>query len=133
MRNPDYLTAAEFRELSRKARPSKYRAVPTRGADGTRYHSQAEARRARDLRLLAAAGELAELIEQPRYELAPGFLYVADFEVTDQKGNRWAEDVKGFETPVFGKVRQMWPAAGPCPLHILKHGEPPEIIPGRNL
>jgi hypothetical protein len=53
-------------------------AVPTRGADGTRYHSQAEARRARDLRLLAAAGELAELIEQPRYELAPGFLYVAD-------------------------------------------------------
>lgn len=86
-------------------RASKYGNVPTI-VDGLRFASQAEARRYIELRLLERAGEILNLVCQPRYVLGSGKkppVYVADFAYSEA-GRQVAEDVKGGEatqTPVF--------------------------------
>ena len=52
----------------------KYGARPVDG-----YASTLERDRARELRLLEHAGEIRDLVEQPRVELLPGVRYTADF------------------------------------------------------
>lgn len=86
-------------------RASKYGNVPTI-VDGMRFASKAEARRYIELRLLERAGEILNLVCQPRYVLGSGTkppVYVADFAYSEA-GRQVAEDVKGGEatqTPVF--------------------------------
>lgn len=99
------------------ARRSKYRAVKST-VDGVTFHSQAEARRYSELKLLERAGEIRTLVLQPRFPLEAwtnGRIahggevlgqYVADFryEVFSRGLGRWrvvVEDVKGFSTPLY--------------------------------
>lgn len=95
----------------------KYHNVPT-VVDGYAFDSQREARRWRELVLLARAGEIRELERQPVYPLhapvrtADGALvvgavkvsdYIADFRYRDRR-LAWAlivEDAKGVRTPVY--------------------------------
>lgn len=84
---------------------SKYRNVRTE-IDGRRFDSKKEAARFCALRLLEQAGEIRDLVLQPKYRLeANGVLicvYKADFEYTDAAtGERVTEDVKGVRTDVY--------------------------------
>lgn len=91
---------------------SKYGAVPT-VVDGVRFASKREARRFRQLQLLARAGHINALELQPVYHLhALGGVkvarYVADFRYLDERtGLRVVEDVKGVKTPVF-RLKAKW-------------------------
>lgn len=82
-----------------RARRSKYGAIRTGG-----YASKAEAARAHELRLLAEAGEITDLCEQPSFVVSPdgcGLIrYRPDFSYT-QHGRQIVEDTKGLETPEF--------------------------------
>lgn len=85
-------------------------------ADGYTFDSAAEYARFRELTMLAVAGEIADLVVHPRFEVLPQFsdyvdgkrrvekavFYVADFSyVENGKPGIVVEDVKGVETPVF--------------------------------
>lgn len=98
---------------------SKYHARPT-VVDGVRFHSQKEAKRYGELKLLEKAGEVWDLVLQPRFPLVvpmtTGTLmgavkamsdqpytkigeYRGDFAYKDRTG-RVVEDVKGMDTPM---------------------------------
>lgn len=91
---------------------SKYGAKKTQ-VDNINFHSQAEAKRYRELMLLKRAGEVTDVQLQPSYVLMPGFkhkatgkrvqaiTYKADFLVTYADGHQEIEDVKGVRTPVY--------------------------------
>lgn len=93
---PEQAAPLVARALERR-RKTKYGNRQTAG-----YASAAEAKRARDLRLLLAAGEISDLREQVRYELIPkqdgerAVTYTADFVYRDRGGNLIVEDVKGW-------------------------------------
>ncbi len=84
-------------------RQAKYRNKPT-VIDGIRFASQKEARRYGELRLLERAGEITDLVLQPRYSLSVNgakiTTYIADFGYFRQN-KPVTEDVKGVKTPVF--------------------------------
>lgn len=110
------MTVEEFRRLAaranaeaKKQRPGKYHACREGGYDSRREHS-----RARQLRLLQAAGAISNLREQVPYILIPaqrdasGHLierqcsYRADFVYTDTAtGAVVVEDTKGVRTPQY--------------------------------
>lgn len=91
--------------------------------DGIEFASKREARRYRDLVLLAKAGEITDLRMQVKYQLIPAqrepdtigpkggrrpgklieheVSYVADFVYRDKDGNEIVEDTKGFRTKEY--------------------------------
>jgi hypothetical protein len=93
---------------------SKYKAKRTT-VDGIVFHSQKEARRYQELKLLQKAGEIQDITLQPRYELSVTHwlmggevmevsigAYVADFRYIDRRAQAVVvEDVKGFKTPLY--------------------------------
>lgn len=93
---------------------TKYGAIPTE-VDGIRFASRAEARRYGVLRLLEAAGEIADLELQPSFELVVNGVkvatYRADFRYRDvATGETVVEDVKGGRatvTPVYRLKRRL--------------------------
>ena len=97
------------------SRAHKYGARPVDG-----YASTLERDRARELRLLEHAGEIRELVEQPRVELLPGTFYKSDFTYIERDGTRIWEEVKGVETPRWRLVARLWRFFGPGPLRIVK-------------
>lgn len=93
-----------------QARKSKYRNVRGNG-----YASRKEARRATELAIMQAAGEITDLEEQPRFELIPkqqgerAAHYVADFQYR-RDGQLIVEDVKSPCTrklPVYALKRKL--------------------------
>lgn len=88
-------------------RRSKYRAVPT-VVDGIRFASKAEAAKYGELKLRELAGEIRNLVLQPRYEFVLNNwkvgTYVGDFEFEEKQADGWklvTLDVKGMRTPVY--------------------------------
>jgi hypothetical protein len=84
---------------------SKYNAKRTTEG-GLPFDSLAEAERYRELKLLADAGDITDLVVHPRYELVArsqhgrALFYIADFAYTEGT-QRIVEDVKGVQTQVF--------------------------------
>jgi hypothetical protein len=82
---------------------SKYNAIRTT-IDGITFDSRAEGRRYQELRLLASAGEIADIELQPKYPLVVNGVncghYKADFRYK-VAGVLIVEDVKGVKTPVY--------------------------------
>lgn len=87
--------------------------------DGHRFDSRREARRYETLKQLEAAGKIAKLELQPRFELQPAFRYrgeavrkieyVADFRYLDyERGGLVVEDVKGMKTDVYRLKRKLF-------------------------
>lgn len=87
--------------------------------DGHRFDSRREARRYEELKQMEAAGKIAQLELQPRFELQPAFRYrgeavrkieyVADFRYLDyERGGLVVEDVKGMKTDVYRLKRKLF-------------------------
>jgi hypothetical protein len=92
-------------EASRMKGARKYKNCPT-VVDGIRFASKREALRYCELKLLQKAGEISNLLLQPRYPMAVGGLhvctYVADFTYHDVSTKRTiTEDSKGVRTKEF--------------------------------
>lgn len=86
-------------------RPLKFGNKPTL-VDGIRFASKREAARYSELKLMERAGEISDLVLQPRYPLLVNGLkvatYVADFRYRDLGLDAVVvEDAKGFRTPDF--------------------------------
>lgn len=81
--------------------------------DGITFPSKREARRYRELALLAAAGDILALELQPAWDLhAPGgrkvCTYIADFRyVVAATGETVIEDSKGVRTPIY-RLKKKW-------------------------
>lgn len=81
--------------------------------DGHTFPSQREARRYRELALLARAGDILNLELQPAWVLhAPGGCkvcrYIADFRyIVASTGETVTEDAKGMKTPVY-RLKKKW-------------------------
>ena len=96
------------------AKRHKYGAKPT-VVDGIRFASLAEAKRYGELKLLEKAGEITDLVLQPRFVLTASNArypevggrsveigsYVADFAYRDRDGSYIVEDVKGYRTDLY--------------------------------
>ena len=91
--------------------------------DGYTFDSMAEYRRYVELKMLAQAGTITELVVHPSYELQPAFrtadgkreraiCYEGDFEYVEN-GRLIVEDVKGAETDVWKLKRKMFLANYP--------------------
>lgn len=87
--------------------------------DGHRFDSRREAARYKTLKQMEAAGKIAQLELQPRFELQPAFRYrgeavrkieyVADFRYLDyERGGLVVEDVKGMKTDVYRLKRKLF-------------------------
>lgn len=96
--------------------PAKENKLHAEKTDG--YDSKKEAKRADELRLMQAAGQIKNLAEQVAFELIPpqrdkngkllerGLNYIADFAYTDCKtGEYVVEDVKGYKNPASAPYR----------------------------
>lgn len=125
----EVITAEQFQAKYGKARPSKYRAVPTMYG-GVRYASKAEAARAAELDVMVECGQIRWWIGQPTFRLGTALnVYKADaLVVGNGRNNVYVEDVKGAWTPKFKKDVKLWEAFGPCDLHIRCKGHT-TIIP----
>lgn len=88
---------------------NKYHVAPRdeRTYAGVVYHSKAEAIRAAELDLLLRCGEITQWERQVPFILGD-VRYVVDFLVMDRDGTTHAEEVKGFETPMFKLNRRLW-------------------------
>lgn len=97
--------------------------------DGIRFASRLEARRYQQLRMLERAGEIRDLIPQPKYvlqdrttdpntgESIPRQMYYGDFQYWDVRlGRLVCEDTKGIETQTF---RLKWNLVRPRYPHVL--------------
>ena len=100
------------------SRSSKYNAAKVT-LDGHRFDSRREAKRYEELKAMEAAGKIAQLELQPRFELQPAFRYrgeavrkiefVADFRYLDyERGGLVVEDVKGMKTDVYRLKRKLF-------------------------
>ena len=88
---------------------SKYKNKKTQ-IDMYVFDSAKEAKRYKELKLLEQAGEISNLVLQPRFLLQEGFKknektyrkieYIADFQY-NENGKTIVEDVKGLQTDVF--------------------------------
>lgn len=99
-------------------RTHKYGAKKTK-IDGHTFASLAEANYYKQLKLLQRAGEVIEIILQPKYEIIPSYRgrngrkvpatnYIADFRVTYKDGRQEIIDVKGVITPVYSLKKKMF-------------------------
>jgi len=84
---------------------NKFNAVKTT-VDNITFHSKKEAKRYSELKILELAGEITNLVLQPRYPCkVKGHVictYVADFRYDDHKRKaEIVEDVKGMKTPDY--------------------------------
>lgn len=88
---------------------NKYKAIKT-VVDGIKFDSKKEAARYRNLKLLERAGEITNLVLQPRFDLMVngikcGF-YKADFQYL-RNHETITEDVKGVKTPVYNLKKKL--------------------------
>ena len=100
------------------ARRNKYNAKKIK-IDGHTFDSKREAARYRELKLFLKAGEIRDLVLQPRFLLQDEFFdknevkhkkieYVADFLYIDKAGRNVVEDVKGVLTDVYKIKKKMF-------------------------
>ncbi len=83
--------------------------------DGVAFASAKEARRYSELRLLERAGNLSELVLQPRFPLVVNgekiCTYVADFSYRPLRSDTLTiEDVKGVKTPIYNLKKRLMKA-----------------------
>lgn len=104
---------------------NKYRvsAPDRRTFDGKTYASRAEMLYAQELDMRLRAGDLIEVVEQPRLSLGVREnVYVPDFLIVPAERDRpYYVDVKGVETPAFKRNKKLWARYGRLDLHIVKY------------
>ncbi|MBR3697576.1 MAG: DUF1064 domain-containing protein [Clostridia bacterium] len=101
MSSQEHWSLEQYQEYQKnKGKRSKYGASKTK-IDGHTFDSQKEAEFYSDLKFRAMAGEIAGFCLQPRFILAPGLEYRADFIVFNNNGSFEIIDVKGFKTKEY--------------------------------
>ena len=95
---------------------SKYYSRKTICRQGHKHDSAKEASRCNDLSLLEKAGEISNLVQQPKFVLMEGFryegktireiVYRADFMYLE-KGATIIEDCKGYKTALYRLKRKL--------------------------
>lgn len=96
-------------------RRQKYNAKKT-VIDGLTFASKLEAGRYRELKLLVQAGQISDLILQPKFVLQDGFTdrygkrqrpiaYIADFQYVEE-GQEVIEDTKGFRNNAVWMIKK---------------------------
>lgn len=104
--------------MRKMARRNKYNAKKTI-VDGHPFDSKREAQRYCELKLFLKAGEIRNLVLQPRFLLQEEFIdkngvkhrkieYVADFLYIDKDDKAIVEDVKGVLTEVYKIKKKMF-------------------------
>ena len=103
-------------QLKPKKVKAKYGNIKTE-VDGHHFDSKKEAEFYVELKMREKAGEVSDIILQPRYELQEAFSkngkryrkieYVADFQYTEN-GIKRVVDVKGMKTQVYKLKRKMF-------------------------
>lgn len=104
--------------MRKMVRRNKYNAKKIK-IDGHTFDSKREAERYCELKLFAKAGEIRDLVLQPRFLLQDEFFdknevkhkkieYVADFLYIDKAGRNVVEDVKGVLTDVYKIKKKMF-------------------------
>lgn len=104
--------------MRKMVRRNKYNAKK-RTIDGHNFPSKREAERYCELKLLLKAGEIRNLVLQPRFLLQEEFIdkngvkhrkieYVADFLYIDKDDKAIVEDVKGVLTEVYKIKKKMF-------------------------
>lgn len=90
--------------------------------DGRSFHSQSEAGRYEELKLLMRAGEISDLKTQASVKLSEAKIeLIVDFKYFDVKLNEEVfEEFKGFETPEWRIKRRLWKSYGPGLLRVVK-------------
>ena len=98
---------------------NKYRAVKT-VIDNITFDSKSEAKRYVELKLLERAGEITNLVLQPKFALIPkqaderAVVYKADFQYVELASNRVVvEDVKGVKTKDYVIKRKLFKFQNP--------------------
>lgn len=104
------MTPKQWKDLVKKtndARQSKFKAIPSVHADGTKFQSQFECRYYNRLKLLVQAGEVESFERQVRYQLeVNGVLicdYILDFLIKFKDGRIEYVDTKSTATvtPIY--------------------------------
>lgn len=104
--------------MRKMARQNKYNAKKAT-VDGHTFDSKREAERYCELKFFVRAGEIRNLVLQPRFLLQDKFVdkhgkthrkieYVADFLYIDKDDNAIVEDVKGMLTAVYKLKKKMF-------------------------
>ena len=100
-----------FEKPEQVKKKSKYNNIKATDEFGNEYDSKKEANRAKELRLLLKAGEIAFLARQVEYELNPNgsysYKYISDFEYMTKEGIKVVEDCKGFKTTEYKKKKKL--------------------------
>jgi hypothetical protein len=115
------LRSKERVRLAGEKTRSKYGAKNAERA-GRRFDSRGEAECYEYLKLLEAAGELADVRQQDTVYLSHARIpYIADFRAHDPKRGEdiWIE-FKGFETPEWRLKLKLWRSYGPGRLRLYK-------------
>ena len=107
------LSITDYRQITKKARKNKYRAMRT-VVDGFKFHSKKEAMRWVVLRQMERNGEISDLERQPKFKLYAHRAgeyrecckYIADFRYR-RNGQTIVEDVKGMDTRL-SKLKRTW-------------------------
>jgi len=122
MAEPQVMTTEEYHKLVGKARRrSKFNVAKKedRTWRGKVYASKAEMLYAQAIEVQIKAGEIVEVVEQPRLWLGvPENVYVPDFLVVTTT-EAFYVDVKGTETAAFKKNKRLWAKYGRLPLRIV--------------
>lgn len=90
--------------------------------DGRSFHSQSEAGRYEELKLLERAGQIKDLKCQVSVKLSKAKIeLIVDYKYFDIKLNEEVfEEFKGFETPEWRIKRRLWKSYGPGLLRVMR-------------
>lgn len=91
------ISPEELEKIKNMPAESKYKNTFT-SVDGIKFHSQAEAKRYGELKILKQSGEIMDFKRQVPYKLGGKVNYVIDFEIKHNDGRVEVEEVKGFWT-----------------------------------
>lgn len=109
------MDVAEYKALTAKAKPNKFRAVKTT-VDGIEFPSKLEARHYGELKIRELLGEISNLKIQPVYPIVIRgqsiCRIIMDFS-HDEAGKCIATDCKGKDTPVSRLKRRIFRAMHP--------------------
>jgi hypothetical protein len=112
------ISIAEYKALTEKAKPSKYRAQPTT-VDGIRFDSKREAKVYSDLMNLKRAGEITYFLRQVPIHLPGGTRLVIDFLIFYPDRPPRYLDAKGVWTPAFKIKKREIEAAYPIEVETI--------------
>lgn len=111
------MTASQYRQF-RSQPKSKYGAQKT-VVNGVKYDSKKESKRGQELEYMEKIGKISNLQRQVKFVLQDGYInnkgqkirpicYFADFQYTDENGQKIVEDSKGFRTKEYVLKKKMF-------------------------